>query len=160
MFTRTSLRSQAGGCHHSRLGSGESIVVTVITSSSSTRLTYNPYKVLLKCDSTQDGYTSPTVLFAVVVHKLLDQFMGIQNWMLLFMICGLHAEHSWYHTYSFVTMKVLYPVNVPPGEKWSGDQSRNLFPKCVKSYLCTNSPVAMLPLEQVLSHEVVECWLH
>ena len=56
-------------------GSWESIVVTVATS----KLCIILIRRVLKCDSTQDGYTSWPLLLTVAVHKLLYIYRYTSN---------------------------------------------------------------------------------
>ena len=68
MFAPTSLRSQAGGYCNSRwaLENHEQVKIHI--------------RHVLKCDSIQEGYTSPTLLLLlVVVHKFQVQGISVAN---------------------------------------------------------------------------------
>ena len=88
MFAPASLRSQqvaiitAGG------------LLAIHTSHSINLKTSNLYIILirrvLKCDSTQDGYTSSPLLLTVAVHKLLV----IVIWLVLFLFSYVHTLYN------------------------------------------------------------------
>ena len=72
LYVRTYfIKKPAGGHHYSQQALENPYLSQLQPQSSLTRYLIIHIRRVLKCGSTQDGYTSPMLLLAVAVHKLL-----------------------------------------------------------------------------------------